>query len=118
MMDFTPIFILAIIFTAVYLIIKVVSDNRIRRQLIESGKIDEHIKYLYTPHLKKDNNFLSNLKWGLVLIGLGAALFIGRLFPYEMEGEGTMGLMFLFAGLAFFIYYFVSKKEHNTDSNE
>jgi hypothetical protein len=119
MFDFTPIFVTGIIFTALAFIIKVISDNRIRRRLIESGNIDEQAKVLFMDQGKKESSPLQSLKWGLVLVALGLALFIGQFLPYQMEGEGTIGTMFLFSGIAFLIYYFVSKneqKEENTES--
>ncbi len=111
MIDFTAVFITGFVFLSITFVIKVISDNRIRRRLIESGKVDEQVKFLYTHPGNKESSPLSSLKWGLVLVALGLALFVGQFLPYEMEGEGTIGTMFLFSGIAFLIYYFVSKKE-------
>lgn len=111
MIEFTPIFITAIVFVSITFVIKVISDNRIRRRLIESGKLDEQVQFLYLHPDKKESSPLQSLKWGLVLVALGLALFVGQLLPYQMEGEGTIGTMFLFSGIAFLIYYFVSKNE-------
>lgn len=118
MIEYTPIFVTGIVFFAVVYVIKIVSDNRIRSRLIDSGKIDEQIQYLYASPHSKERDPLSSLKWGLVLIGLGAALFIGRLFSYEMQEEATVGFMFLFSGLAFLIYYFASKNEQKKNPSE
>jgi len=117
MIEFTPIFITGIVFLSISFVIKVISDNRIRRRLIESGKIDEQVQFLYMHPDKKESSPLSSLKWGLVLVALGLALFVGQFLPYEMEGEGTIGTMFLFSGIAFLIYYFVSKKENSKEDN-
>lgn len=118
MIDFTAVFITGTIFLAIAFVIKVISDNRIRRTLIESGKIDEQVQFLYMHSGKRENSPLQSLKWGLVLVALGLALFIGQFLPYEMQGEGTVGTMFLFSGIAFLIYYFVSKKEQKEVSTE
>jgi hypothetical protein len=118
MIEFTPIFITGIVFLSIVFVIKVISDNRIRRQLIDSGKIDEQIQFLYMHPKSKESSPLSSLKWGLVLVALGLALFVGQFLPYEMEGEGTIGTMFLFSGIAFLIYYFVSKKEQKEEESE
>lgn len=118
MIEFTPIFITGIIFLSIVFVIKVISDNRIRTRLIESGKIDEKLQFLYMNPGRKDSSPLSSLKWGLVLVALGLALFVGQFLPYEMEGEGTIGTMFLFSGIAFLIYYFVSKNENQEDITE
>jgi hypothetical protein len=94
-------------FFAVAAIIKWSMDNKTRRLLIEKGMVDEKLKYLFTepPHA------LSSIKWGMVLIGIGLALFIGQIFRHDLTDQATMGLMFLFGGIGFIIYYFMAKKK-------
>ncbi len=94
-------------FFAVAAIVKFISDNRTRRMLIEKGMVDEKVKYLYKDSVQP----LSSMKWGLVLIGIGLALLIGQVFRYDISQEATVGLMFLFAGLGFVIYYFMAKNK-------
>ena len=88
-------------------IIKWGMDNKTRRLLIEKGMVDEKLKYLFT----EPSQSLSSIKWGMVLIGIGLALFIGQIFRYDLTDQATMGLMFLFAGLGFVIYYFMAKNK-------
>lgn len=100
-------------FFAVAAIVKFVSDNRTRRLLIEKGIMDEKVKYLYKDSVQP----LSSIKWGLVLVGIGLALLIGQVFRYDITKEATIGLMFLFAGIGFVIYYFLAKnklRDNNT----
>ena len=56
------------------------------------------------------------MKWGLVLIGIGLALFIGQLFPYDIKEEITIGGMFFLAGVGFLIYYFIVKNISGADA--
>ena len=49
----------------------------------------------------------------MILIGIGVAIFI-REFLYITD-EAMMGLMFLFAGVAFLAYYFMVKNK--SDNN-
>lgn len=108
MIDWTPILILGpMVFGAVY-IVKYVSENRTRRMLIQQGKLDENVKFLYRHDPAQD--IRANIKWGLVLVGIGLALLIGELNIFHMSDEGIFGLMFLFAGISFFIYYAVAAK--------
>ena len=100
-----------VIFGAAAFVIKVISDNRIRRRIIESGQVDEKVKYLYFKNGKKMFDPLSNVKWGMVLVGIGLALLLGQLFPYDITETMTIGFMFLFAGIAFLIYYFIQKEK-------
>lgn len=113
----TGVLIVFIIFSSAAFVVKVISDNRIRRRLIESGKLDEQAKYLYMRHERRVFDPLSSVKWGMVLIGIGIALTIGQLFPYDVTEGMVFGLMFLFAGLAFLIYYFIQKRQGTEDQS-
>ena len=59
---------------------------------------------------------LSSFKWGLVLIGIGVAFFIGNL--WDLHEELVVGLMFILAGLGFFVYYFLATKEMKKSPEE
>ena len=89
-------------------IIKIISDNRIRRALVEKGVVDENIKYLYATD--PASNPQSSLKWGMVLIGVGLALVLNIVFPYQVSEVMAFGLMFLFAGVALVMFYFLIQK--------
>jgi len=111
MEDFYPIVGMAVFFGVFAYIVKIVSDNRIRRRLIESGQIDEKIKYLYFQQPKPFSDPFNSVRWGLVLIALGLAVIIGQQFPVGEKEQMTLSAMFLLAGLAFLIYYFLAKRE-------
>ena len=102
----------AIISTAsfffVYALVKLTSDNKIRHKLIDKGMVDENVKFLYTQ--QADMRVPNALKWGLVLIGIGAAVLIGQMVPSRMSGEVTVGSIFLMAGLGLMLYYFIAKR--------
>ncbi len=104
----SDIFVPLIIFGFFAYVIKILSDNRVRNRLIEKGILDEKVKFLYLDTFQKKN--FSSLKWGMVLIALGLALFIGEILPEDNQEEMTFGLMLLFAGIAFLIYYFLTKR--------
>ncbi len=103
-----PVILMGIIFVFVFMLIKVGSDNRIRRTLIEKGLVNEDVKYLYGNRF--EGSVPSSLKWGIVLTGIGLAFLIGHLVPEEMHEEVTIPAMFLFAGLGLIIYYLIGKK--------
>ena len=96
-------------------IIKIISDNRVRNKLIEKGLVNEDVKNLYADRLADRN--LSSLKWGLVLVGIGLAFFIGQMFREEIANEITAGGMFVFAGIGFLVYYFIAKKITGDEEN-
>ena len=119
--ELVPMVVVAIIFGALVMIIKILSDNRIRKNLIESGQVDEKAKYLYLRKDKAAADPLSTVKWGMVMIGVGVALLLGQIidqFVHYGDSEGiTIGLMFLFAGVAFLIYYKMKKNETQTPAD-
>ena len=92
-------------------IIKLLSDNKTRRKLIEKGLVDEKVKYLF---LDKPKEYVSSsLKWGMVLIAIGLAVFVGQMAPKELVEEVTIGAMFVLGGLALVIYYAIASKKIN-----
>jgi hypothetical protein len=109
MTDFTPVLVLAVIFGGIIGIIRVGTESRFRQRLLEKGMVDEKVQEMLAKSSFCGNN-LSNLKWGMVLMAIGAAALISRIVPYDMEDGGTMGLMFIFAGLAFLIYYPIAQR--------
>ena len=96
---------MAIVFSAIVGVVKIVSDWRLRTKLIDKGLVDEKVKFLYADGL---GHAMSNLKWGLVLIGIGLAAMLGQWFEYYLEPEAVFGLIFIFAGLGFLLYYAVA----------
>jgi len=102
--------IVAIVFAAIVTVLKLLVDANTRSKLIQKGLVDEKAKYLFS---KSDHPVRSNLKWGLVLVGIGAAFLIRQLFDYYFDDTTILGFMFLFAGIGFLVYYTVSPKNGN-----
>ncbi len=98
-----PALILAVIFFGIVAIIKTVSDSRTRNRLIEKGVADDKIRAYFEASTEVQP--LSSLKWGMVLVGIGLAAFISQAFPRYVSDEIAFGLIFIFAGIAFLIYY-------------
>jgi uncharacterized membrane protein HdeD (DUF308 family) len=106
---FTAIAIIGIIFGSIVGVIKIISDNRIKNRLIDSGKIEDKMKNLsFASNVY--HNPISAIKWGLLLLGIGIAFMLGQLFPFHISEESTFGLMLIFGGIALLIYYIVAKK--------
>lgn len=101
------------LFYIVYLIIKTVSDNRVRQKLIDKGLVDEKVKYLFVKNTEMQP--MPSLKWGIVLIAVGIALFINAMFPLLMEGPASFGFVSILAGFAFVVYYFIAKNQKETE---
>jgi len=98
------------------IIIKQLTEHKTRRQLIEKGLVDEKIKYLF-PDKPKDY-VGSSLKWGMILIAVGLAVFAGQMVPRDLVEEVTIGCMLVFGGLALVIYYVIASKKLNKSGEE
>lgn len=111
MWEMLPILPLIAMFIIVPVIIKLLSDNKTRRQLIEKGLVDEKIKYLFQD--KPKDYVGSSLKWGMILIAVGLAVFVGQMVPRYLVEEVTIGCMLIFGGLALVLYYVIAGKKLN-----
>lgn len=105
------------VFGGLWFIFKLFLDFLTRRKLIQSGNIDENIKYLYFNN-RPEPQGPSSLKWGLVFVGLGLAVVIGQILPYPWErGEIIFSLMLLFSGIGLLINYGVVAKKQKEAQN-
>lgn len=103
-------------FVFIAYMVKIVSENRTRRFLIEKGQVNENVKFLFSDRFSY--SVPSSLKWGMVLIAIGAAIIIGRILDAalpstygEFDGEAmTFALMFIFGGVALIVYYALAIK--------
>ena len=100
------IIIVPVIFFVFYMIIKTLSDNRIKRILIEKGQLDENTKFLQTPAASDP---LNAVKWGTVLISIGQAFFMTELLPRDISDGGLIGMISFFAGVGYLVYYYMAK---------
>jgi len=108
---------MAVVFFSVVAIVKIISDNTIRRRLIDKGLVDEKIKFLYNGSSR--TKALSNLKWGIVLIGIGAAAIIAQISREDwVDRGGAIGLMFIFGGIGYLTYYFLMSREAHKEKKE
>ncbi len=109
--DLVPVLILLVIGYFTLELVKLISENRLRHKLIEKGLVDEKIKLLFQSQPLAQS--ASALKWGLVLIAVGLALFftygINSWVPHEIREEITAGAVFFMAGLGMVIYYVIAR---------
>jgi len=95
------------LFITIAVIVKTISDNKTRRHLIDKGVLDDKLKSLFEE--SPEFRILSVLKWAFVLIGVGAAVLVGRMAPLGQEREYMMAFMFLFAGIGLVLYYVIAR---------
>ena len=89
-------------------VIKTISDNRLRRQLIEKSTDITGLD-LNLPG-NREAAAPASLKWGIVMIAVGTAFFAGTFFSYEVRDEITLSLMLMAGGLGLICYYFLARK--------
>ncbi|MEE9569809.1 MAG: DUF6249 domain-containing protein, partial [Candidatus Binatia bacterium] len=100
-----------IVFGAFIAIAKIITDTMTRHRLINKGMVDEKVKHLFAKNALHQR--LSSLKWGMVLVGIGLALLLRQITDEYITDESVFGLMFIFAGVAFLIYYGISQRHLN-----
>ena len=96
-----PIAFFAMVFGIVYLVIR----KKERMLLIQRGADASAFE-------SKKRNETSNLKWGLLFLGIGIGILLGRLFAsYTCLGEEAsyFSLICLFGGLSLVIYHFIAR---------
>lgn len=110
---FTPVFVLSIIFGSIVAIVYLSIRKKERLALIEKG-IDAHV-------FEKRKSTLS-LKWGILLVGIGIGILLGRLFAaYSSIGEEVsyFSMISLCGGLSLLIYHFMAfRMEKNMTPKE
>jgi hypothetical protein len=106
-------------FWLIFMVIKTSLEYKTRKVLIEKGMINENVKFL----AKIQNGFMSSLKWGLVLLGIGLGALIYRVIPTDRYSEYhheevMFGLMILLAGAGLVIHYLIAARasKHNEDA--
>ena len=90
-------------FGSIAYIPRVLSDNRVKRELVNMKADRETIDYLIlqAPAQTTDNS----LKWGIVSVALGAALAVIHLLGLDAEDPMTWALTFIFGGGGLLAHY-------------
>jgi Na+/H+-dicarboxylate symporter len=96
-----PIAFFAMVFGIVYLAIR----KKERTLMIQRG--------LDPSTFEPKKTQLGNLKWGLLFLGVGVGILLGRVFAsYTCLGEEAsyFSLICLFGGLSLVVYHFIARK--------
>lgn len=88
-----------------------------RMQIIEKGVSEEQVKYLLKTQKPKPNP-LNSIKYGLLLIAVGLAIFLGTLAPGSEQEEITFGLIFLLPGISLVIFYYIANRRTRGEKPE
>lgn len=98
-------------FICIAVVIISLSNNRLKKKMIEMGHVDENAIKLFG---KSMNYQFNSLKWGLILFFGGLGLIIISLFPDHLHDTPLpFGIEIIMISLGFLTYYFLmrNKKE-------
>lgn len=92
-------------------VIKVISDNRVRRMAIEKGAVAENMQNLFARATSVPG--LSAIKWGMLLIAVGIASIIGII-----HERSFVPALFFLTGAALLSYYPIEKRLRERESQQ
>jgi len=101
-----------IIFWAIY------TKHKERMRLIEKGLTPEEFKNYFAKEEKMHSPY-RGLKWAIILVSLGAGIIISNILyeRFDLSDGYTSGLVLMFLGIGFLIYYLVIKNKTNEFNN-
>ncbi len=113
------VFITAIVFAGIYMIIKVFTDFLLKKRLINAGHVDK--AEILEPMKDKEINSYPTLKWGLVSLFAGAGLLVigvmGRNgsmdWNHYQGGYMSFGIELIAIALGFLLYFVIAKNRKN-----
>ncbi len=104
--DIIPLVAIVVTFFSLVVIIRTISDNKVKHRLIERGEFTEQAAHT----LANMSSSVSSLKWGLILVAIGFGFLLINMFPRMFDDEAALGLLLIAAGVALFAHYFMSPK--------
>ncbi len=116
------VFIPAVVFFAIYHIIKVISDHLLKRKLIKAGQYEKVSILEPAKPTSEEANRYPSLKWGLVALMTGLGFIVIEimrqinpdLIDYR-DAVLPIGILLVFVSLGFLIYFFIMNGKKNKD---
>ena len=104
-----PISVFAMVFGIVYIGLR----HKERMALIRTGG--------NASNLDTKGNILGSLKWGMIFIGIGLGIIVGKIISSSTaieEEAAFFSMICLFGGIALMIYYIVANRFKQQDNTE
>ena len=101
--ELIPIVLFISFFGSIAFITRVVSDNRVKRELVNMKADRETIEYLLSQAPASQHE--SSLKWGIVTVAVGAAFGLIHLLNLDGNDAMTYAIMFVFGGGGLLVHY-------------
>ncbi len=114
MNELSEVLVTAVVFYAIYMILKSFTDFLLKRKIIKMGHIDKADILVHTEENKEDNKY-PTLKWGLVSFLAGAGLVLITILsrtsmPWIYDREGSvmlLGIELIFISAGFLLYFLI-----------
>lgn len=103
MENLIPIVLFVMMFGVIGYTTKIISDNRVRRELVHKDVDQDIIQKLFLENRAED--VFSNLKWGIVAVALGLALTVIQVTELSSEEPLTYGIVLIAGGASLLAYY-------------
>ena len=94
---------------AIIAIVRVVSEGRTRRRLIETGASPELARVVASGSAT-DHGVHASLQWGLVTGAVGIAFVVIQYVPFRPDEPISYGILLLFASAGLIGYHFAGRR--------
>ncbi len=111
MPEFGPFIVALGFFAMIAYIAKLIRDTRIRRKALESPISEEKIEELLNEGGWTEPSTRSALKWGLVVLALGAGLLFVDLLAISFESPVAYAVLLMATGGALLGYYLIEQED-------
>lgn len=90
-------------------IVRIVSEGRTRRRLLETGASPE-LARIVASGSATDHGVHASLQWGLVTGAVGIALVVIQYLPFQPGDPISYGILLLFASAGLIGYHFAGRR--------
>ena len=106
--DLIPMTLFVTLFGMIGYVTRVISDNRVKRELVSMNADKETIDYLFLR--APEQSYENNLKWGIVIVAIGVAFGLMEVLGLNAEQPMTYALLFVFSGGGLLGFYALKAK--------
>lgn len=114
----SQVFGLAIVFLAIYYIIKLITDFLLKRRMIKENMVDKTQSVIHLSSGNAGSNNYPTLKWGLVALFAGIGFILIELIHLSprinidmYESFLSLGILLVSVALGFLLYFFIVKEK-------
>ncbi len=103
--ELVPILIVLGFFLMIGFVTRILSDNRVRRELLQTNADAATIENLFLR--SRSENPENSMKWGIVTVSIGISLVLIELMRLSADQPMAYGLVFIFGGGGLLVFYLI-----------